>query len=204
MAQGFFFSDEFTQKEYDDSEYLHLLYQTMFDRSADQAGMEEWLDRLENGVSRLYVFRGFAESDEFTNLCDRYDVIRGSVDVTAWRDQNPGATGFIARLYTKMLGRRFDEDGLEDWCRAYLTGEKTIEEIASDGFLHSQELINQNLPDEEFVRRMYQTFLNRQPDSAGFADWVARLKTGEENRDTLVYGFTRSQEFGALKASYGL
>lgn len=204
VAQGFFFSDEFTQKEYDDSEYLHLLYQTMFDRSADQAGMEEWLDRLENGVSRLYVFRGFAESDEFTNLCDRYDVIRGSVDVTAWRDQNPGATGFIARLYTKMLGRRFDEDGLEDWCRAYLTGEKTIEEIASDGFLHSQELINQNIPDEEFVRRMYQTFLNRQPDSAGFADWVARLKTGEENRDTLVYGFTRSQEFGALKASYGL
>lgn len=204
VAQGFFFSEEFEEKKYGDSEYLNILYQTMFDRSADENGMEEWLDKLENGVSRLYVFRGFAESVEFTELCDKYDVMRGSVDVSAWRDRNPGATGFIARLYTRMLGRRFDEDGLEDWCRAYLTGEKTIEEIASDGFLHSQELINQNLPDEEFVRRMYQTFLNRQPDSAGFADWVARLKTGEENRDTLVYGFTKSQEFGALKASYGL
>lgn len=204
VAQGFFFSDEFEQKKYGDSEYLDILYQTMFDRSADENGMGEWLDALENGVSRLYVFRGFAESVEFTKLCDRYDVMRGSVDVSAWRDRNPGATGFIARLYTKMLGRRFDEDGLENWCRVYLTGEKTIEQIASDGFLHSQELINQNLTDEEFVLRMYQTFLNRQPDSSGFADWVARLKTGEENRDTLVYGFTKSEEFGKLKASYGL
>ena len=204
VAQGFFFSDEFKEKKYSDQEYLNILYQTMFDRDGDKAGMEDWLGQLENGVSRLYVYRGFAESKEFTQLCDKYNVIRGSVDVTEWRDRNPGATGFIARLYTKMLGRRFDEDGLEDWCRVYLTGEKTIEQIASDGFLHSRELLEQNLSDEEFVLRMYQTFLNRQPDPQGFSDWVERLRSGKENRDTLVYGFTKSQEFGELKASYGL
>ncbi len=204
VAYGFFDSDEFKGKEYSDRSYLEILYRTMFDREGDEAGMENWFDLLENGVSRQYIYKGFAESDEFTRLCDRYDVIRGSVDVTAWRDQNPGATGFIARLYTKMLGRRFDENGLEDWCRVYLTGEKTIEQIASDGFLHSQELFNQNLSNEEFVLRMYLTFLNRQPDPEGFANWVAKLNAGVENRDTLVYGFTRSQEFSELKASYGL
>ena len=86
----------------------------------------------------------------------------------------------------------------------YLTGAKSIEAVAADGFLHSEELTNQNLSDREFVTRMYRTFLNREPEADGLAYWQQKLKTGEENRDTLVYGFTRSAEFAKLKASYGL
>ena len=121
-----------------------------------------------------------------------------------YRDRNIQATGFIARLYTKMLGRKFDEDGLEDWCKKYLTKENTIEEIASHGFLHSQELANLNLSDEEFVTRMYETFLDREPEEEGLKDWIGRLRRGEETRDSIVYGFTNSPEFGNLKAEYNL
>lgn len=204
VAYGFFFGEEFKMKNLNDREYVEVLYRTMFDREGDPAGMADWLDKLENGMSRLYVYRGFAESAEFQNLCDRYDVTRGSVQVSAWRDRNVGATGFIARLYTKMLGRSFDEDGLEYWCRNYLTGQKSIEDIASDGFLHSEELRMQNLSDEEFVKRMYRTFLNREAEADGLSYWLSQLRSGAKNRDTLVYGFTQSPEFAELKAYYGL
>ena len=204
VAYGFFFSDEFKARNYTDEQYVELLYRTMFGRGSDEGGKTDWLSHLENGASREYVYHGFAESQEFSNLCNSFGVERGSVTLGLYRDKNIQATGFIARLYTKMLGRKFDEDGLEDWCKKYLTKENTIEEIASHGFLHSQELANQNLDDTEFVTRMYETFLNREPEEAGLKDWVGRLERGEVTRDTLVYGFTNSPEFGNLKAEYNL
>ncbi len=204
VAQGFIFSEEFKNHEYNDIQYVKILYRTMFGREADEGGLNDWLSKLENGVSREYVFRGFAESLEFSNLCNSYGVVRGSITLSAYRDKNVGATGFIARLYTKMLGRSYDAEGLEYWCRKYLTGENTIEEVATVGFLHSTELANQNLSNEEFVKRMYQTFLNREPDPAGLEDWIGRLNSGNISRDGLVYGFTNSIEFGKIKASYGL
>ena len=204
VAWGFIFSKEFENFNYNDVQYVKLLYRTMFGREADKDGLEGWVSDLENGMSREYVFRGFAESQEFTNLCGNFGVERGNVSLNQYRDQNVGVTGFIARLYTQMLGRDFDEEGIEYWCRKYLTGENTIEEVATVGFLHSKELENLNLSDTEFVTRMYCTFLNREPDEAGLADWVNRLETGRGTRDSLVYGFTLSKEFGNIKALYGL
>lgn len=204
VAWGIFFSPEFKNKCYTDAQFIEMLYQTMFGRTGDNGGKQYWLSLLEKGVSREYVYHGFAESQEFSNLCGSFGVERGSVALNAYRDQNPDATGFIARLYTKMLGRKFDEDGLEDWCKKYLTKENTIEDIASHGFLHSKELDNQNLSDEEFVIRMYETFLNREPEENGLKDWLGRLQRGEVTRDSIVYGFTNSPEFGNLKAEYNL
>ena len=204
VAQGIFFSPEFQNKEYSDVQYVKLLYRTMFGREADENGLKGWLDKLNSGMSREYVFRGFAESQEFENLCNSYNINRGTVTLGQYRDKNEGATGYVARLYTKMLGRKFEENGIEYWCKEYLTGKVTIENIATNGFLHSQEFTNLNLSDEEFVTRMYQTFLNREPDEAGYKDWVGKLKSGQKTRDDLVYGFSLSQEFSNLKKSYGL
>lgn len=204
VAQGFIFSEEFKNFNYNNVQYVKILYRTMFGREADEGGLNGWVADLENGMSREYVYRGFVESAEFSNLCERYSVERGSVPLDTYRDRNAGATGFIARLYTKMLGREYDGNGLEYWCGKYHTGENTIEEIATVGFLHSQELQNLQLSDEEFVRRMYQTFLNREPEENGLQDWIGRLRRGEETRDSLVYGFTNSREFVNLKREYNL
>ncbi len=204
VARGFFFSQEFMNRNYTNEQYIEFLYRTMFGRDSDASGREYWLSCLEKGASREYVYRGFVESQEFTELCNGFGVERGSISLGQYRDRNIEATGFIARLYTKMLGRSFDDDGLEYWCKAYMTGEKSIENIAADGFLHSQELKNQNLDNKEFVTRMYETFLNREPEEAGLNDWIGRLERGEVTRDTLVYGFTNSPEFRNLKAEYNL
>ena len=62
VAQGFFFSDEFKNKNLSNEAYVNLLYQVMFDRQADDSGKADWLAKLSNGMSREYVYRGFANS----------------------------------------------------------------------------------------------------------------------------------------------
>lgn len=204
VGQGIFFSQEFQNHNYSNVQFVKMLYRTMFGREADEAGLKGWVSKLNSGMSREYVYHGFAESQEFQNLCDSYHINRGTVTLGQYRDKNEGATGYVARLYTKMLGRKYEDNGIEYWCKQYLTGKATIESIATNGFLHSQEFTNLNLSNEEFVTRMYQTFLNREPDEAGYKDWVGKLNSGEKTRDQLVYGFSLSQEFANLKKSYGL
>lgn len=203
VGSGFFFSKEFLEHNYTNREYVELLYLTMMDRTYDEAGLNGWVDLLDNGISRLYVYKGFAMSQEYSAICDRYGIESGSVDVSEPRDQNIGLTQFVARLYTKALGREYDVDGLNDWCNRVLTGNATVTTVSTDGFFHSQEFINKNLSDEEFVKVLYRTFLNREYDEVGFQDWTTQLKNGV-SRDEVIKGFAYSDEFIKIKASYGL
>ncbi len=141
---------------------------------------------------------------EFKNLCESFGIQPGQVGADSYADKNSGLTQFVSRLYTKMLGRAAEAEGLNYWCEQYLSGVCTIEDIATNGFLHSAEFTNLGLNNEDYITRMYQTFLNRDPDPDGFAYWVEQLSTGAETRDTLVYGFSLSEEFGKIKAEYGL
>lgn len=202
-AEGFFFSDEFTAHNYSDEEYVELLYVTMMDRSSDEAGRNYWIDLLKNGVSRQYVFKGFSESKEFTEICNKFGIQRGSVVVTEERDKNAGLTMFVSRLYTKALGRAYDVDGLNYWCGQILSGSISISEVSTTGFFHSQEFKNKNLSDGEYVKVLYRTFLDREYDQDGYEYWLQQLKNGK-SRDEVLLGFANSKEFGEIKQKYGL
>ena len=119
------------------------------------------------------------------------------------RDQNEQATAFIVRMYEKALGRSFDEEGLNDWCQRLLGGSWTPYRIATEGFFHSPEFLMKNTTDEEFVKILYRTFLNREYDEAGLAYWLNRLSRGE-SRDRVIAGFSDSREFADFMAKYGL
>ncbi|MCD8069474.1 MAG: DUF4214 domain-containing protein [Lachnospiraceae bacterium] len=47
----------------------------------------------------------------------------------------------------------------------------------------------------DFVTRLYNVCLNRDPDEEGKADWVSRLESGEETGSSAAYGFIFSAEF---------
>lgn len=202
VAYGFFFSDEFRNKGLSDEEYVDILYRVMFDRFGDEGGRKNWLDKLELGMSREYVYAGFANSDEFKDICTRYGVKQGRIICNAYRDQNEGVTAFVNRLYHKALGRDGDDDGMENWCRTILRKEKNMESVAY-GFIFSSEFLNHNVTNERFVQILYRTFLNREGDPEGFADWVERLNQGMD-RETVFRGFARSQEFKKLAEEYGI
>jgi len=202
VAQGFFFSDEFRNKRLSDQDFLDVLYKVMFDRQADEEGMKNWMNKLEIGMSREYVYAGFANSTEFANLCGDYQVKQGSIVCNGYRDRNEGVTAFVNRLYQKALNRIGDDQGMEDWCGKILRREQAMESVAY-GFIFSAEFQSRGHSNEEFARIMYRTFLDRECDTAGFNDWVEKLNRGMD-RELVFQGFARSEEFKELMKRYGI
>ena len=113
---------------------------------------------------------------------------------------------FVARCYTKALGRSYDVDGLNYWCdaiNASPTPKATAVYVSTTGFFDSQEFQNRRLGNGTFVDVLYQTFLGRAADPAGRADWVRQLNAGAD-RHAIMAGFYNSAEFNAIMAQYGI
>ena len=106
VAQGFIDSKEFKSRTISNTEYIKILYRTFLGREADSSGLNSWLSVLDSGLSRMHVFRGFAESDEFTKICQQYGIQRGNAVLTAPMDQNEGVTKFVARCYELCLDEK--------------------------------------------------------------------------------------------------
>ncbi|MBR3358984.1 MAG: DUF4214 domain-containing protein [Solobacterium sp.] len=203
---GFFNSSEFLNNGFSERDFVETCYEVLMNRAYDLPGLNDWLDALDNGVSRNFVLRGFVGSNEFKALCAKYGIAQGTITLTEPRDQNYGITSFVARCYKKALGRSFDVPGLNTWCKKILAASsKKAEAIktASDGFFHSAEFKNHNYSNSEYLKRLYRTFLNREPDQEGFADWLKHMQNGM-SRDQVLYGFAYSPEFTKLMASYGI
>jgi len=69
ICSGFMASGEF-QNNYgdlsDNTAFLEQLYQNVLNRVADSAGLNHWLGLMNQGLSRVEVVDGFANSAEFT------------------------------------------------------------------------------------------------------------------------------------------
>lgn len=202
-AYGFIFSDELKGRNLDDAAYVELLYRTLFDRSADEVGTNGWLNVLSNGLSREYVFKGFVDSAEFDILCSGYGIDRGTIGLSQARDQNEGVTKFVARCYRQALGREYETDGLERWCDVIVNGSNTPKQVAQS-FIFSDEFKQKNLSNEEYVKILYRTFMDREADETGLRGWTAVLDSGREDRVKVLDGFAESAEFAEIMARYGL
>ena len=202
VAQGFIESKEFQSRKISDTEYIKLLYVTFLDRSADNAGLNAWKNVLNSGLSRMHVFRGFAESQEFTRICQAYGIQRGNAVLTEPRDQNENVTKFVIRCYQLCLGRNADTAGLNAWCNALLTGQNNAKEVAY-GFFFSDEFKNKNLSDSDYVKLLYRVLMGREPDTAGWNAWIRAIRNGQ-SRLSVFNDFGDSDEFQKICASYGV
>ncbi len=110
--------------------------------------------------------------------------------------------GFVKRMYVTALKREAEEEGFKFWVEALRSGEKTAWDMAKY-FFDSPEFKSQNLSDEEFLSRLYETVMNRIPDNEGFGYWLGRLKE-DLTRSEVVDMFVDSPEFKDLAAKYGI
>ncbi|MBR6326211.1 MAG: DUF4214 domain-containing protein [Lachnospiraceae bacterium] len=206
LAHGFFHSEEFQKKSetMSDEDYVKLLYETFFNRDADEGGFKNWMNALASGSSRDAVLMGFVDSDEFSNLCERYGILRGYMDGNG-APANAGIAQFVYRLYEKALGRKYDAAGLNDWTGRIATGEVTVGYVATAGFFYSEEFQSRsrNLTDEAYLEVLYQTFFDRAGDSEGLAYWKKQIGYGAP-RNKIIFGFANSSEFRSLVESFGL
>ena len=205
-TKGFFISKEMTNLKLSDSEFVERCYQVMMDRKSDNGGKNYWLDRLSNGVGREYVLKGFIDSKEFTAICNKYKVTKGNMTVDEARSKNYGITSFVARCYTKALGRKYDVNGLNDWCSKLLSSSNVKQaaiNVAGNGFFNSQEFKNKKLDNTQYIKVLYQTFLGREYDKNGLNYWLKELSSGK-SKDFVLNGFANSKEFSNIMASYGI
>lgn len=203
VAYGFLFSDEFKNRNYNDSDYVEHLYLSLMGRPSDSGGKENWLTCLHNGISRTCVFKQFVDSAEFSQLCRTYGIIKGTITLTEARDQNYNVTRFVARNYTQFLGRGYDVDGLNHWCEVINNRKQTMQQVAY-GFVFSPECKNKNLSNPAYTAMLYRGCFDHEGDAAGMANWTTFLNTSTLTREEVFYGFANSQEFANMVRSYGL
>lgn len=101
---------------------------------------------------------------------------------------------WIASLYRDVLGRRFDDDGLNHWVMHRHNG-ASPSDIAL-GFLCSAE------HSQQLATELYATLLDRAPDPDGLAGWTGALSNGL-SRQAAINGFLTSPEYTGRYPSNG-
>ena len=203
VARGFLYSSEFLNRDVSDEDFVRVLYRTFFDREGEEAGVNSWVAALAGGASKEDIIEGFINSTEWANLCLRYGIPSGGAGVPNIEvEPNQQTIDFCTRLYTTCLNREADPDGLMAWARQ-LANRRDSGSGAARGFFFSNEFINQNVSNGEYVIRLYRTFMGREPDESGYNAWVAQLNEGV-SRDTVFEGFAQSPEFTRICAGYGI
>lgn len=185
--------------------FVTRLYRTCLDRGPDPSGLNTWVESLANkSKSGAVVAYGFVFSQEFQNknLCNE---------------------DYVKALYRAFLGREYDEAGLASWINDLESG-KTREEVFN-GFSQSNEFrglcssygIELGSPISipqygtvptgkccvcgresgvtEFVTRMYNVCLDRNPDDEGLNTWTTCLWNHSKSGAEVAYGFIFSPEF---------
>ena len=202
VARGFLFSDEFLNKNMSNSKFLDTLYMTFFNRPAD-AEKANWLKLMDQGWTKMQVIDGFINSTEWANLCLTYGIASGTnCKPNILIQPSAEVESFARRLYTTCLGRDADANGLRDWA-TQLANMQISGSDAAHGFFFSQEFIAQGFSNEEYVNRLYRTFMGREADPAGFSDWVGQLNRGA-SRESVFQGFAGSAEWAGICAEYGI
>jgi len=193
---------EFMNRNLGDSDFLEILYHTFYDRESDEAGKACWMNRLEEGTSRRDVVNDFIESTEWCNVCATYGVRSGAIYHGA-EFPSRNAINFATRLYTCCLGREPEEKGLQYWALA-LTNIEQTGCTAAKNFFKSEEFLNLHLKDDEYIRRLYTTFMDREPEGSEVAYWAGEIANDNQNRDSILAFFGQSEEFTAICRKYGI
>ncbi len=202
VARDFFMSPEYLEKNTSNDTYLRDLYRALFDRDADGIGYEEWMAQLDAGVPRINILKGFVDSIEFSELCNRFSIEKGTVEGEYYGPELTGTEKFILRLYKTALGRDADEEGMTSWNYILANKIQSGADVAF-GFIFSPECIKMNLSNQAFVELLYSALFDRGADSEGLATWMHELERGM-SREYVFSGFVNSIEFGELCAAYNI
>ena len=109
---------------------------------------------------------------------------------------------FVTRMYTQVLGRNPEDAGLNDWVKQLADKSNNGAGLAK-GFILSTEFTQRNLSNEEYLKVLYKTFFDREPDEGGYNDWLSKLNSGVD-RTVVLTGFVNSTEFQNLCDNYGI
>ena len=109
---------------------------------------------------------------------------------------------FVYRMYRICLLREPDAKGFDFWVDKIRSGAQTGAQVVYN-FFYSDEMVNRNLPDADYLERAYEAIMGRGSDAGGKKFWLERLQVGF-SRKAILSGFISSNEFSAICARYGI
>jgi Ca2+-binding RTX toxin-like protein len=169
------------------------LYDTVLQRTPDQAGLDLWVDQIEDrGGTLKDVARGFLNSPEFQT-----------------RTGGLSNADFVEFLYNNALGRASDPGGKANWVQQLNSGADRADlligfsesaehrgltaELVSKGFFNTDDAY-------QTVALLYDSFAGRLPDANGLINWAEALKSGALTLSQVATGFANSDEFQSRTA----
>lgn len=204
-AISFLFCPEFEEMNWSDGTFIGILYKLFFNRGYELAEVQYWIDELNlNGKKRIDIVQGFIDSTEWANTCLEYGIVSGGCGVPSItvKPKQP-VIDFCTRLYTECLDRDGDAAGIDYWANELANRRKTGTEV---GFLFffCDEFKGFKLGNEEFVNRLYKTFMGREADKAGVEFWVNQIEVQGVSRESVVEQFAGCPEFADICAASGI
>ena len=194
---------EFLNRGLSEEEFVETLYKTFFGRDSEPAGKAYWVGELKKGTkTKEDVINGFIDSTEWCNICASYGVKSGAPNAKA-EVASQNAKDFATRLYTCCLNRGPEKGGLAYWSLA-LTNLEQTGCSAAKFFFTGDEFVGFGLKNDEYVRRLYTTFMGRDPEASEVAYWVGEIKKGTQTKDSVLAFFGQSPEFTNICKKYGI
>ena len=108
---------------------------------------------------------------------------------------------FLIRCYDVVFDREPDEDGWNYWMRQIITDQITGTTLAKK-FLSSDEYVNKNVSDEQYIADLYELFLGREADQEGYSYWTSQISNS--SREDIFSGFANSDEFYGMCLECGM
>ena len=194
---------EFMNRGLSDEDFVETLYKTFFDRESDASGKRGWVNNLKRGkMTRAEVVNNFIESTEWCNVCATYGVKSGSKYYKA-TIASKNAIDFATRLYTCCLKRDPDASGVKYWSLALTNLERTGCDAARE-FFESEEFVGKHTDNNEYVKRLYTTFMGREASDKEIEYWIGEIKAGRRTRRSVMEFFGQSPEFTKICKQYGI
>jgi len=154
-----------------------------------------------DGLTDVYFEGTEEEWNKITIEANNQDLLNATIHFN-YVSPEMKISAFVNRLYTIILGRDAEPEGLADWTNRLVSGTASSAEIVY-GIANSQEFANRGLSNDEIVETMYQAMLGRASDEGGKADWLNCLNSGMTVTG-IINGFSGSQEFANICAEYGI
>ncbi len=159
--------------------FVTSIYQAILGRAPETAGLDGFLAELDNGATQSHVIGQIYNSPEAV-------ADRAAQGVTA-NPQAPGQIGLVTALYQTILGRTPELAGLAGWQALLQSGASPADvavlifnspEAVADRADTMSPIAPTNTQEVGLVTALYQTILNRTPETAGLDGWLAQLNSG--------------------------
>lgn len=194
LALWFFTSPEFMSRGFNDDQFVRNLYQTFFNRTADQGGLDYWKGMLAAGMPRDMGMYAFLFSPEFE------DYMAPRIGTMTVRSE----IGMVVDFYRGALGRLPDDDGFKYWVNRFRDAQCSADPLngvyagaidIAGLFFNSSEYWAAPPTNGQYVADLYNAFMRRSGDLGGYNYWVNSLDTQALTHDDERRQFIDSPEF---------